>query len=322
MITPGSPLWVAPFLALAIALLVDFLLGEPSPRLHPTVWMGKFIGAVEFRLKTGKPWVEKLEGTTLALSSIALFTSPVLFILPLAHNYLGFLAYTMIAAILLKSTFAIKSMEQHAAPIAEALGQGKVEEAKQLVSRIVRRDTASLSEEQVISAAVESVGESTVDGVTSPLFYFSLLGVPAAMAYRVINTLDSMVGYKNPKYINLGFLSAQLDTLANWIPARLTALLMVLAAWLLGENWRGALKILKRDRGKTESFNAGWPMSTIAGALRIQLEKPNFYILGDRETPPTAEHILRALRIMKLTSYLFVMLVVIPITSLTTTVIG
>jgi adenosylcobinamide-phosphate synthase len=120
-----------------------------------------------------------------------------------------------------------------------------------------------------------------------------------------------MVGYKDPQHINIGWFSARLDSLANYIPARLTAILMVLAAWLSHENWKSAWKILRRDKNKTESVNAGWPMSTMAGALTVQLEKTGSYVLGEKNEILSPEHVPRALHIMKLTAFLFVIVVVI-----------
>jgi adenosylcobinamide-phosphate synthase len=166
----------------------------------------------------------------------------------------------------------------------------------------------------VISAAVESIAEGTVDGITSAIFYFALFGVPGAIAFRAINTLDSMVGYKDFEHVNIGWFSAKMDTIANYIPARLTAFLMIIAAWMLQKNWKKAWRTLKNDKGKTESLNAGWPMATMAGALNVRLEKPDFYMLGDEgSNDPMPNHIHQALQIMKLTTILFGMLIVPPL---------
>jgi len=300
-------------LIFALALLIDFTVGEPPDKLHPTVWMGRVIARLKPKTKSKNSRMEKLNGISLGLFIITLFTFPVYFILPLVQRYLGLVLYIILAAILLKPTFAIKCMEHYILPIAKAIEQGNIDEARQLLPYIVRRDPRKLDEQQIVSAAVESIAEGTVDGITSPFFYFAIFGVPGAIAFRAINTLDSMVGYKDPEHANIGWFSARLDTIANYIPARLTALLMIVAAWLLHESWRDAWRILNRDKGKTESLNAGWTMSTIAGALNIQLEKPSFYTLGDDYNTLSPKHVLQALRIMKLTTYLFGMLIVIPL---------
>jgi adenosylcobinamide-phosphate synthase len=242
-----------------------------------------------------------------------LFTLPAYFILSFIQRNFDLIIYVVIAAVLLKPTFAIKCMEQYTLPIMRAIEQGNIDEARRLLPFIVRRNPKSLNEQQIISAAVESIAEGTVDGITSPFFYFALFGVPGAISFRVINTLDSMVGYKDPEHVNIGWFSARLDDLANYIPARLTALLMIVAAWLLGEDWRGAWRILRRDSGKTESPNAGWSMSAMAGALNVRLEKPGYYTLGDNIVALSPKHILQALRVMKLTAYLFGALITVPL---------
>ncbi|MDD3793099.1 MAG: adenosylcobinamide-phosphate synthase CbiB, partial [Candidatus Bathyarchaeota archaeon] len=178
---------------------------------------------------------------------------------------------------------------------------------------IVRRDPKSLNKKQITSAAVESIAESTTDGITAPFFFFALFGVPGAFAYRVINTLDSMVGYKNVEYQNIGWFSAKMDTLTNYVPARLTAYLMVVSAILLGENWRESWRILQRDKHKTASPNAGYTLSAMAGALNIQLEKQGYYTLGDDHGGISYDCIKRALQVMTSTAALFGLFVVLPI---------
>jgi adenosylcobinamide-phosphate synthase len=186
---------------------------------------------------------------------------------------------------------------------------------------IVRRDPATLNERHVISAAVESIAESTTDGVTSPLFYFALFGVPGAFAYRAVNTLDSMVGYKDEAHVNIGWFSATLDTVANYVPTRITASLMVVAAMLLRENWTESYRIMKRDRRNIPSVNAGWTISVMAGALGTQLEKPGFYKVGDGEGLSPL-HIRRALRMMNVTVVLFSVVIVVPILFLKTFIVS
>ena len=218
-------------------------------------------------------------------------------------------------AVLFKATFAVKGMGQYTKPIAAALKKNDLAEARKWLPFIVRRDPNTLNEKQITSAAVESIAESTTDGITAPFFFFALFGVPGAFAYRVVNTLDSMVGYKTPENKNIGWFSANLDTIANYIPARLTAYLMVAASFLLRENWRESWRILQRDKGKTVSINAGWTISAMAGALNTQLEKQGHYTLGD-DHGISPEHIPRALRVMTLTAILFGAVVVLPLLTL------
>jgi adenosylcobinamide-phosphate synthase len=299
-------------LILLIALLIDAIFGEAPDRAHPTVWMGKVISFLKPRIRNANPANEKIYGVLLALFVMALFAVPACLILFWVRQFLGWLPYIIVAAILLKMTFAVKCMSKYTLPIADAIEKGDVDEAKSLLHYIVRRDPATLNERHVISAAVESIAESTTDGVTSPIFFFALLGVPGAFAYRVINTLDSMMGYRDEAHLNIGWFSANLDTAANYVPTRLTALLMAVSAMLVGENWRSSWRIINRDRKNMSSVNAGWTIAAMAGALETQLEKPGSYKLGDGDAL-SPSHIRRALRMMNVTVVLFSVVVVVPI---------
>jgi len=309
-------------LIFSIACFIDNVFGEPPNRFHPTVWMGNVIAYFKPKIRNKNPIIEKINGVLLGLFVIAVFVTPVYFMLSLIRKFVGQVVYIIVSAILLKTTFAIKCMKQHTIPIAKALIKGDEDQARKLLRFIVRRDPTKLDRRHIISAAVESIAEGTVDGITSPFFYFAIFDVPGAIAFRVINTLDSMVGYKDQEHIHIGWFSARMDTVANYITARLTAILMVLAALLLHENWRESWKILWRDRKNTESLNAGWPMSAMAGALSVQLEKPGFYILGDAKEVLSPEHIMRALRIMELTVVLFAILIVFPLLILKTLILS
>src|SRR4030067_2338220 len=204
-------------LILLIALLIDFIFGEVPDTVHPTVWMGKVITFLKPRIRDVNPLDEKLNGALLALFVMTLFAVPAYIILLWIRQGLGGLPYMIVAAVMLKMTLAVRCMSQYTIPIAKAIEKGDVDKAKGLLQYIVRRDPATLNERLVISAAVESIAESTPDGVTSPLFYFALFGVPGAFAYRVVNTLDSMVGYKDETHVNIGWVSPKLDTVANYI---------------------------------------------------------------------------------------------------------
>lgn len=303
-------------LVLVLALIFDLVFGEPPEKLHPTVWIGKTIEFLKPRFKGSSPKVEKIKGIMLGSIVMIVFALIVYVALSLLREYLILIIYIIFAGFLLKTTFAIKCMDELSRPIGIAMKEGKMEDAKNMLRRIVRRDPTKFDDQKIISATVECIAESTVDGITSPLFYYSILGLPLATAYRATNTLDSNIGYKDKEHVNMGWFSARMDTLANYIPARITAFLMVLSAWLLRENWRRSWEILKRDKNKTESPNAGWTMSAMAGAFDVQLEKPGFYILGDSVNPLNPDHIPRAIRIMRLTTFLFIMIIVLPIIAL------
>ena len=295
-----------------LAFVIDAIFGEYPDRIHPTVGIGKIITYLKPKLKNPNPKVEKANGVLLAVTVMLVVALPVFLLLFWIRQEFGPIPYIIVGAILFKSTFAVKGMGRYTKPIADALKKKDLSEARKWLPFIVRRDSNKLNEKQITSAAVESIAESTTDGITAPFFFFAIFGVAGAFAYRVINTLDSMVGYKNIENKNIGWFSANLDTITNYIPARLTAYLMVASAYLLRENWRESWRILQRDKGKTASVNAGWTISAMAGALDTQLEKQGYYTLGD-DHGISPEHINRALRIMTLTAVLFGLIVVLPV---------
>jgi adenosylcobinamide-phosphate synthase len=310
------------FLIFTLAFLIDMVFGEYPDRIHPTIGIGKMISFLKRNSKSPNPRVEKANGVLMALAIMLVVALPVFVLLFwLRQLPYGEILYIVVGAILFKATFAIRGMGQYTKPIAEALKHKDMDGARKWLPYIVRRDPNSLNERQIISATVESIGESTTDGITAPFFFFALFGVPGAFAYRVVNTLDSMVGYKNAEYKHIGWFSAKLDTTANYIPARLTAYLMVAASFLSGEDWRESWRILQRDKHKTASPNAGYTISAMAGALNIQLEKQGYYTLGD-DHGISYEHIPKALRVMTLTAVLFGLVVVVPVFALRLYVVG
>jgi len=304
-----------------LAFLIDLVLGEYPDRIHPTIGIGKIILYLKKKAKHANPRIEKVNGVLMALSIMLIVALPVGVLLWWLRLSFGSIPYIIAGAILFKATFAVRGMGQYTKPIASALKKNDIAEARKWLPYIVRRDPNSLNERQIISAAVESIAESTTDGITAPFFFFAIFGVPGAFAYRVINTLDSMVGYKNVEYKNIGWFSAKMDTITNFIPARLTAYLMVPAALMLGENWRESWRILQRDKHKTASPNAGYTISAMAGALNIQLEKQGHYKLGD-DHGISHEDIGKALRVMTLTAALFGIVVVLPVLALRIYIIG
>jgi adenosylcobinamide-phosphate synthase len=320
MFTIVCSIFLDSLLVFSVAFLIDLVFGELPDRIHPTLLMGRVTEYFKPKFKSVNPRVEKINGVFLCLAVVAIFVIPVYFALFLVRELFGCIPYIVVSALILQTTFAIKCMKQYTLPVADAVTNGDYDRAKQLLPFIVRRNPNELTKQHIISAAVETIAEGTTDGITSPFFYFALFGVPGAVAFRVVNTLDSMVGYKDQDHINIGWFSAKMDTIANYIPARLTAILMMLAALLLRENWRKAWKILQRDRKNTASNNAGWTISTMAGALNIQLEKPGCYKIGDNNVLSPA-HIKKALRTMLVTAILFGVLMILPILVLKTLII-
>jgi adenosylcobinamide-phosphate synthase len=305
-----------------LAIIIDLVVGEYPDRIHPTVAIGKLIIFFKKKAKSPNPRTEKINGVLMAVAIMTIFAVPTGALLVGLRFYFGSIPYIIVGAILFKATFAISGMGQYTKPIAAALKKRDMDGARKWLPYIVRRDPNSLNERQIISAAVESIAESTTDGITAPFFFFAFFGVPGAFAYRVINTLDSMVGYKTVEFRNIGWFSAKMDTLTNWLPARVTAYLMVASAFLLGENWREAWSVLQRDKHKTSSPNAGFTISAMAGALSIQLEKQGAYCLGDDHGHIGHEDIGKALRMMTLTAVLFGLVVVLPIAAVRIYVVG
>lgn len=296
-----------------LALALDAAFGELPERVHPTTPMAKLARLLEPLARGGGPTAEKVKGALLALTVIgataALTWLSATLIVALVPPPLHILAL----AAILKQSFAIRCMDDFVRPIARACVEGDYDRARRLLPLVVRRDPRKLTDEQVVSAVVETVAEGTVDGFTTAVFFYALAGVTGAMAFRAISTLDSLLGYKEPRYANLGWFSAKLDTFVNFIPARLTAALIALAASLTGGDWKGAWETALRDHGKTESLNAGWSMSAMAGALHVKLEKPGHYVLASEFGWPHPNHVFAALRVMKVTSLLFTVSVVVPL---------
>jgi adenosylcobinamide-phosphate synthase len=204
-------------------------------------------------------------------------------------------------------------MERYALAVMTSLENDNLDSARTNLSMIVKRNTSNLDKNHVISGVLESISENTVDGITGPLFYYAILGLPGAFVYRVINTADSMIGYKSDMFKNIGWFAATCDTILNYVPSRLTGLIMIISAAILQNNWKESYKIMLRDGKKTASPNAGYPMAALAGALETKFEKLEHYSLGDVETTLTKQHVLSAITIMKLTSILFFGIITIPI---------
>ena len=292
-------------LVLLLALLLDLTLGEPPNRLHPTVWMGKTVALAE-RIAPGpdsSPPTQLAGGAAMALFIPAAWGAAA-WALAFGVVQLHPLAYLLIAAIFLKTTFSVRMLHRVAADIGRILSSRDIAEARRQMSALVSRDTSQLTIGQMAAGAIESVAENITDSIVGPLLAFALFGLPGAVAYRAVNTLDSMVGYRG-RYEYLGKASARLDDLINLIPARVAALLLWLATVALpglsaGRAWR----IMLVHRGRTESPNAGWTMAAMAGGLGVTLEKVGHYRLGAPAPEPEVHHIARANRVLYATTAL------------------
>jgi adenosylcobinamide-phosphate synthase len=289
---------------LILAIVIDWIIGDPPPppwkslyyKLHPTVWMGNLTNALKPHFKHPSPRREKLNGVLLAMVMIVTFTLPVYFGLKIIFTYLGVIVYALVAALILKLTICIKLETDWGKAAAKAIESGDLKEARRY-AHFSRRDNKDLTGPQIVSSVIESITENLTDFRLSPMIYYAFFGVPGAVAFRAINTLDGMVGFKDPENINIGWFSATLDTIVNYIPARLTTILIILSSAILGEDYKNAWTIASRDQAKVPSLNHGWQMAAIAGALNIQLEKPGHYIIGNPTEELNSYKIIQTLRI-------------------------
>jgi adenosylcobinamide-phosphate synthase len=274
------------------AFLLDLAAGDPHWFPHPVVLMGRLISRGESFLWSGKAWQDVVSGMALSLALIALAagaTWGLLYALTLLPPLIAF----VLAAALASTTLATRGLLDAITHIETPLRSGNLVKARENLAHIVGRDTSALNEDKVLRASLESLAENTSDGIVAPLFYLFLGGIPLAMAYKAINTLDSMIGYRTERYFYFGKFAARLDDVANFIPARLTALLMVIATFLVRLNAGLALRVLRRDHANHLSPNAGYPEAALAGALGIRLGGPSVYFgkevrkptLGDDFTP-------------------------------------
>lgn len=283
-----------------IAIIFDIVVGELPSKIHPVVLMGKFIDFLKRMLTNHN---NKMSGIVLTLISTVFFV--IIFHIIIEASKFNYLVFIGTSSIILSTTFAIKGLLDSAEGAKKDL-EYNIKKARFSVSYLVSRDTSELSEEELVSATIESLTENIVDSVVSPFFYALIFGVEGALAYRVINTLDSMMGYKDPENIKIGWFPAKLDDLLNYIPARITAFLIIISTAILRWNWKNTYKIIKRDAHKTPSPNSGYPMAAAAGALGIKLKKPGCYELGDSLNQLNTNKIKKALLITKLTILLFI----------------
>ncbi|MBI1663660.1 MAG: cobalamin biosynthesis protein [Nitrosopumilus sp.] len=309
-------------IVVGFALMLDFVFGDPKNKYHPTAWIGGLIAKLTPLGQNQNQKIERLGGIFVVSIPIGIVVTLLLIldfgISFLTTDWMTLVVSVVIGILLLKTTIAIKGMERYAMAVVESLEIDDMDSARTNLSMIVKRNTSNLDKNHVISGVLESVSENTVDGITGPLFYYAIFGLPGAFVYRIINTADSMIGYKTDIFKNLGWFAATCDTVLNYIPSRLTGFVMIISSVILQNNWKESYKIMIRDGKKTESPNAGYPMAALAGALGTKFEKINHYKLGDGEITLTKEHVSSAISIMKLTSILFFGIVIIPIISILT----
>ena len=306
---PWHPEWYINVGVLLIALMLDLLLPEPPNAVHPVVWMGRLISVLErFATKIGNTMAFLL-GVFMAVAVPLLFAA-IAWLAAIVLYALGDIPFLIGAAVLLKTTFAVRGLASAAHETQRSIEDADIHLARHSLRGLVSRDATGLSEPLVAAAAIESVAENTTDSFIAPWLAFALLGLPGAFAYRAVNTLDSMIGYRG-KYEYLGKASARLDDALNFIPARIAAGLLLLAGIVTAgcsakQGWRTAL----RERHSTASPNAGWTIGAAAGLLGVSLEKPGHYRLGGEYGEPAASDIGRAVRLAYIVAALGVVVVV------------
>ncbi|MBZ5489003.1 cobalamin biosynthesis protein CobD [Halomonas aquamarina] len=303
---------------IGLAIVLDLLIGDPRALPHPVVLMGRMISYLEKRWNRGSASRRKFFGVVLAgtvVASVWGASMAALALLAMIHPWVALAAELW----LLATTLAIKGLADAGRAVARPLALGDLQAARQALSMIVGRDTQTLDEAGITRGAVETVAENTVDGITAPLFFALLGGAPLALAYKAINTLDSMVGYRNERYEDFGYASAKLDDLANWLPARLTTLCLWVGGVLLSAagqplRWRGALRATRHEAPRHPSPNAGWPEAMVARLLGVQLGGMNTYqgvtssraTLGEPFEPLRVAHIGTTISLMHVGWLLFV----------------
>ena len=306
----AEPLSLALLGLVLAAVALDLAIGDPRRLPHPVVGMGAVIARLERAWNRGSRRARRVRGalmTALMVAGSGLLAWAAIALLAWIHPWLGWLAEGW----LLASCLAIRGLRDAALAVAAPLARGDLPAARRALAMIVGRDTEALDEGEVTRGAVETVAENTVDGITAPLLFALLGGAPLAVAYKAVNTLDSMVGYRSERYLDFGRAAARLDDAANWLPARLTALTLWLGACCLarrerGLRLRGALAATRCEAPRHPSPNSGWPEAMVANLLGVQLGGINRYRgeiserarLGTPREPLRGAHIGAAIRLM------------------------
>lgn len=296
-----------------IAYVLDLIFGDPQNIIHPVQIIGKMINIGEKSL-LGKKYKSDRKykffaGMILNITVISLTYGITYLIRRISENSIIF---TVAEIYLMYTIFSINSLAREGNRVYNILKEGNIERARKDLSYLVSRDTETMDEKMIIRSTMETISENTVDGIVAPMLYMFLGGLPLSMTYKAINTFDSMVGYKNEKYMDFGKFSAKLDDVANFIPARITGILIVIASMILGYDYKNSLKIFIRDRKNHSSPNSGHAEAGVAGALGVQfggrvsyfgkeVDKP---VIGDKIKDFELEDIKKNIKIMYVASFL------------------
>jgi adenosylcobinamide-phosphate synthase len=304
-------------LTIVFAYVLDLILGDPQWFPHPVRLMGKIISGLQGLLRkvgSSPSWL-RFAGVLLAAILCGVAYLATILLIHWATG-LSWMAGMVCSSLLAYTTLATRDLHAESRKVLRALEAGDLMQARRELSFLVGRDTESLEEPEILRALVETVAENISDGVIAPLFYLALGGPAWAMTYKAINTLDSMIGYKDEKYRHIGWASARLDDAANFLPARLSGFLITLSSSILGGPWGDSLRILLRDHARHPSPNSAWPEAAIAGALGVQLGGLNYYfgqpgqkpLIGDRNKAIERRDVKKAWKILYLSSFLMLLL--------------
>lgn len=310
-------IYLSAVLPLLIGFALDFLLGDPYSFPHPVRLIGKLISKLENFMRRKFPDKEKYSGTLLAILVI-IFSTSITFLLCILCYKISFILGIIAETILCYYLIAAKCLKTESMKVYYAIEENDIQKAVKAVSAIVGRDTEKLDKSGIIKAAVETVAENTSDGVTAPVFWIMLGGAPMGMLYKAVNTMDSMIGYKNEKYIHFGRFAALLDDVLNFIPSRATAIIMILSAYIKGFDGKNAFRTWKRDRYNHASPNSAQTESVCAGALNVQLAGDAYYFgklfkkktIGDNNRSIENEDIKRVNSLMYCTSVIMLIIAI------------
>ncbi|OLS27856.1 MAG: Cobalamin biosynthesis protein CbiB [Candidatus Heimdallarchaeota archaeon LC_2] len=283
--------------------------------MHPVVWIGWMIDQIQKRIPRNGKLSQSILGIFIIIIPSSVFVILFVILSGFTRIEFGSITWIIILSFMFKPMFAIKSFRDHALPIIDSLEKNDLKASRYHVSKLLSRDVRTLDFPHIRSGTIESISENLVDSIIAPFFYFALLGLPGAIIYRIVNTADAMVGYKNQRYRYVGFFTAKLDDILNWIPARLSIPFLAISFAFLRLNWRASLTIAFRHGTRTESPNSGLPMACMAGGLSIALEKNNHYFLGEGRLPHKNEDIILSLKVSWFASLLFTAILTIPLFS-------
>ena len=308
-------LWLDALAIVVLAILIDRFVGDVPNAIHPLRWMGNILDAIDRRIKRRDSKFTSFLGFLSYMFVFLLFGTIGILIIAAVHHYVsqydsmwGEIAWIVVTAFIFKIQFAIFSFRHHCDPICKDLDNGDLEAAASKVQMIVSRNTKGMDADHIASSCCETVSENLVDSILSPTFYFGLFGILGSIMFRCSNLMDAMWGYLNDKYAKLGHFPAKFDDVLGWLTSRISPYFVALAAMILGMDWRAAVPAAKAEHTKTPSPNSGWPMTAVSAALGISMEKKDVYVMGAGPMPTTKD-VQRCMRLVELTSILFMLTV-------------